>query len=173
MNAYYPGSFYGWPESVRVHHLANIATEELEVGEGTRIDAFVTITGKVKIGKYCHISTGSSIFGSAGFEMGDYSGISPGVQCFTSTEDLSGRSLIQPTVKFGRKPISAPVRMGSHCSIGANSVILPGADIPDGAVSGCLTLIKRKLEPWTIYAGIPARAIGERTRDSLKLAEAA
>lgn len=166
---YIPGTAFGWPESVQVHRLANIATTDLVVGEHTRIDAFVTITGKVRIGRYCHLATGCGIYGSAGFEMGDFSGLSPGVQAFTGTEDLSGASLNQPTCKTGRKPITAPVRVGDHCSIGANSVILPGADIPDGAVTGSLTLIKKPLEPWSIYAGIPARKLKSRTKDSLYL----
>lgn len=166
------GSVFGFPASVLIHPLANLAGD-IELGEFTRIDAFVTITGNVRIGRYCHLGTGCSIFGSAGFEMGNFSGLSPGVQAFTGTEDLSGRSLLQPTVRVNRTPISAPVKIGDHCSVGANSVILPGAFIPEGAVTGCLTLIKKALEPWTIYAGVPAKPIRKRTLDSLKLAEAA
>lgn len=131
------------------------------IGAGSRVDAFVTMTGKVRIGRNCHISTGACIFGGAGFEMGDHSGLSPGVKVHTSTEDVDW-GLMHPTAPCGRHPIEAPIRVGSHCAIGTNSVLLPGAEIPDGAVVGALSLVKERLLPWSVYAGIPAEF--KRTR---------
>ena len=153
----------------RVHRLANLAGN-VTLGVGTRVDAFVTITGNVKIGRFCHISTGACIFGGAGFSMGDYSGLSAGVKVFTATEDVSGDSMMNPCApeKY-RAPIIAPIRVGDHCVVGANSVLLPGADLPDGAVVGALSLVKAQLSAWAIYAGVPARFIKSRSNNVLLL----
>jgi galactoside O-acetyltransferase len=151
----------------QVHRLANIVGA-VEIGVGSRIDAFVTITGRVKIGRYVHIGAGVGIFGANGFEIGDYSGLSPGVQIFTATEDLSGRTVMHPTAPVERPVASSPIRVGEHCTIGANSVLLPGAELPDGACVGALSLVKTKLAPWSISAGIPAQYIKSRSRDVLQ-----
>jgi acetyltransferase-like isoleucine patch superfamily enzyme len=104
--------------------------------------------------------------------MGDYSGISPGVRVFTATEDVSGLSMMHPTVpaKY-RAPTKAPVKIGSHCAVGANSVVLPGAELRDGVVVGALSLVKTKLAEWSVYAGVPVRFIRARSRFALDLQE--
>lgn len=125
----------------------------------------MTLTGRVKIGRYCHISTGASVFGGEGFEMGDFSGLSVGVKVFTATEDLSGEWALHPTLPAHvRKPIAAFIRIAEHCSVGAGSVLLPGADLPEGACVGALSLVKQPLTPWSIWAGIPARLIKLRCK---------
>jgi acetyltransferase-like isoleucine patch superfamily enzyme len=35
----------------------------------------------------------------------------------------------------------------------------------EGAVLGAMSLVKESLEPWSIYAGVPARFIKPRSRD--------
>lgn len=149
----------------KVHILANIAGE-MELGEGSRIDAFVTITGKVRIGRNCHISTGACIFGGAGFEMGDYSGLSPGAKVFTATEDIDW-GFMHPTAPGDRLPMVASIRMGSHCAVGANSILLPGAELPDGVVIGYNSGTRERLTEWSVWAGNPARFIRKRSRGAI------
>lgn len=152
-----------------VHRLANIAGD-VELGEGTRVDAFVTLTGRVWIGRFCHISTGVCVFGTEGVVIGDYSGLSAGVKVFTGTEDLSGEWMMNPTISARyRKSISQPVRIGAHCVVGAGSVLLPGAHLPDGACVGALSLVKSPASEWSIWAGVPARFIRARSRRALEL----
>lgn len=119
----------------------------------------MTITGKVKIGRGVHVGSGAGIFGANGFEIGDYSGISPGVQIFTATEDISGEWIMHPTCPDPdlRRTNGARITVGKHCTIGANSVLLPGAVLPDGAVVGSLSLVKERLSPWAVFAGVPAQ----------------
>jgi len=100
--------------------------------------------------------------------MGDYSGLSPGVKVFTATDDVSGTSMLHPTAPGGRTPIVKPVRIGSHCMVGANSVLLPGAVMPDGAVLGSLSLLKDEAQEWAISVGIPARCVRLRSRECLE-----
>lgn len=153
-----------------IHRLANIAGD-VEIGRGSRIDAFVTLTGTVRIGRRVHISTGASVFGGRGVQIGDYSGLSVGAKVFTETEDLSGEWLLHPTSPPEyRKTVAAQVLIGAHCNVGAGSVLLPGAELPDGAVVGALSLVKVPLHGWAIYAGVPARFIRARSRRALYLA---
>ena len=37
---------------------------------------------------------------------------------------------------------------------------------------GAMTLVKGRVSPWNVVAGVPARKIKERSRDLLKLEEA-
>ena len=52
---------------------------------------------------------------------------------------------------------------------GANSVIMPRNHVPEGSVIGALTFVPANFnfEPWSVYAGIPARKVGMRDREAV------
>ncbi len=56
---------------------------------------------------------------------------------------------------------------------GHGTVVLAGTHAPDGVSTGALTLLtpQLKLEPWTLYVGIPARPL--KKRESKQILEAA
>ena len=152
------------PEGGWVHRLANIVGN-VRIGEGSRVDAFVTITGDVRIGKYTHIGLNCSLLGGSGIDIGDYVGISPGVRIFSGTEDVSGEWVTNPTVPAHlRSPKLQRIVIADHAFIGANAVVLPGAEMGEGSGLGALSLAKHELLPWSIYAGCPALFKGVRTQ---------
>jgi acetyltransferase-like isoleucine patch superfamily enzyme len=53
--------------------------------------------------------------------------------------------------------------------VGANSVIMPDNEIPEGTVIGALSYVPPRFpfEPWSVYAGIRVRLVGRRNRDSV------
>lgn len=53
----------------------------------------------------------------------------------------------------------APVHVGKRCFIGQGSTILPGVTIGDDCVVGAGAVVTRDVEPNTVVAGVPARAI--------------
>jgi acetyltransferase-like isoleucine patch superfamily enzyme len=55
----------------------------------------------------------------------------------------------------------------------ANAVVLPNIRIGEGAVAAAGAVVTRDLEPWTIYAGVPARQIGLRAQEGVLSAERA
>ncbi|MBI1191266.1 MAG: putative colanic acid biosynthesis acetyltransferase [Tepidisphaera sp.] len=59
----------------------------------------------------------------------------------------------------------ADIVIGEEVFIGAKAIILPGVIIGDGAVLGAGSVTSKDLEPWTIYAGNPARPIKKRKMD--------
>jgi acetyltransferase-like isoleucine patch superfamily enzyme len=52
-----------------------------------------------------------------------------------------------------------------HVWIGARAMILPGVRIGEGAVVGACALVTKNVAPYKIVAGVPARSIGDRSRD--------
>ncbi len=68
-----------------------------------------------------------------------------------------------------RNVISAKVTIGKHCLIGTGSTILPGCDIGEGTAIGSMSLITESVNPWSIYAGIPAKKIKDREKEILNL----
>ena len=160
---------YELVNGARIHRLANIVGD-ITIGEGSRIDAFVTITGDVEIGRYTHIGTMVCVFGGGGVKIGDYVGISPGVKIFSGTEDASGEWVTNPTVPERlRNPAVSFIKIADHALVGANTVLLPGAHLPEGACVGAVSLVKHLLSPWSIWAGCPARRIRDRSQGVKRL----
>lgn len=55
---------------------------------------------------------------------------------------------------------SDPITIGAHCFVGTACVILGGSVLPDHSVLGALSLLnKPHSEPWSLYAGQPARRV--------------
>ena len=59
--------------------------------------------------------------------------------------------------------------LGRHTVVAARSIVLPGVTLGEGAVLGALSLAKESLPAWHIYGGVPARDLGERSRDVQQL----
>jgi maltose O-acetyltransferase len=57
------------------------------------------------------------------------------------------------------------VTIGDHVWIGYRAIIMPGVTIGDGAVVAAGAVVTTDVEPYKIVAGVPARSVGERTRD--------
>jgi acetyltransferase-like isoleucine patch superfamily enzyme len=55
---------------------------------------------------------------------------------------------------------SEPITIGGHCFVGTSCVILGGSVLPHHCVLGALSLLnKPQVEPWSLYAGQPARRL--------------
>ena len=58
--------------------------------------------------------------------------------------------------------VVAPVHIRRDVWIGAGAKVLKGSYISDGAVIGAQSLVKGRVDPYSINIGIPVRKIGER-----------
>ena len=159
---------YGIPGVSTFEYTKIIGRENIEFGTNIIIDDFVLIYAKkkIKIGNHVHIASFTSITGGESFTMEDFSGLSSGVRIFTGSEDFQEWGFGNPTIdeKY-RNTKRAPVHIGKFCVIGANSVILPGVTVGEGATVGACSVVTKNLEPWGIYVG--NRKIGERNRESI------
>ena len=60
-----------------------------------------------------------------------------------------------------------PMRLGAYSWICARAVVNPGVDVGAGAILALGSIATKTLEPFGIYAGVPARKVKERSRDSV------
>jgi galactoside O-acetyltransferase len=98
----------------------------------------------------------------------DFTGLSSGVRIFTGSESYSGEWLTNPTIpKEYRGPVRSFVLIKKHAVIGANTVILAGVTIGEGAAIGANSLITRDIQPWSINAGSPARILRQRSKERI------
>lgn len=149
--------------------------ERITIGDSVIIDDFVMLIGgeRTEIGSCVHIGAHASVVGGGECVMGDFSGLSGGVRIYTGNEDYLGGSLTNPAVPAPwRTPVRSYVRLAKHAIVGANAVILPGVEVGEGPVVGAQSLVTRDCEPWTIYAGSPAKPIKERPWERMLKLEA-
>jgi acetyltransferase-like isoleucine patch superfamily enzyme len=55
------------------------------------------------------------------------------------------------------RPCNATISIGTNAWIGARAILLPGAQIGDGAVVGAASVVTTRVPPYSIIAGNPAR----------------
>jgi putative colanic acid biosynthesis acetyltransferase WcaF len=60
--------------------------------------------------------------------------------------------------------IAFAMNVGAYSWICARASVAPGANVGEGAVLGLGSVATRDLDPWTVYAGVPAVKVKERTR---------
>jgi acetyltransferase-like isoleucine patch superfamily enzyme len=159
-------------ENVSVHETAILVDlDRIEIGSHVRIDGFTVLSaagGFLKIGNHVHIASHADIYAGMGVEMQDFVGLSQGGRIYSTNDDYTGGSLTGPTVAADyRKSVGGKVTLERHVVVGSGSVVFPGVTIGEGATVGALSLVNRTLEPWGVYAGIPARFLRERRRDLL------
>jgi len=144
--------------------------ESLAVGDHVRIDDFTVINGRVTLHNHIHIAHFCGLCGGeAGITMEDFTGLSARCSVYAKSDDYTGKSMTNPTVPLAYKPgiIEKPVLIKRHSILGCSSVVLPGVTLGEGVSVGALSLCINDLEPWSIYAGIPAKRVRDRRRDIL------
>lgn len=161
-------------ENVQIDRSCTIIGKEyISIGSNVRIDGYSTIIASsvgVQIGSYVHIGSHCTLAGGAGITMRDFCGLSQGVRIFSKSDDYSGNHLTNPTVPAHLTNVkSGMVTLGRHVIIGSGAVILPSVNIGDGAAVGALSLVTKNLTGWTIYTGVPAKRIRNRSQKLLTL----
>ena len=161
-------------EDVRVSELAIISRPELvEMGDHIAIDAWTYISTQLVMGSYIHIAPSVSIIGGAPalLVMSDFTNIGSGSRIVCATDDFT-QGLISPVVPIEhRTVINKPVVFERYATLGVNCTVLPGVTLGEGCIVGANSLVTKDTEPWTIYAGSPARAI--KSRDKERIIESA
>ena len=145
-----------------------IGLENIEFGKNIIIDDFTLIyaSGKIKIGNYVHIACFASITGGAELILEDFVAISQGCRILTGTDDFIDGGFGNSTIdeKY-RNTKREPVKICKFCIIGANSVILPGVTVGEGATVGANSVVTKDLKPWGVYIG--NKRIKERNKDEV------
>lgn len=144
--------------------------KNIEIGNNVRIDDFCLLSGIIKLGNYIHISAFSALYGKFGIEMEDYTGLSPRCTVFSASDDFGGNFLIGPMVpKTFTNVIGGKVLISKFSQIGAGSILLPGVKVGEGVAVGAMSLVRKDLDPWCIYAGNPIKRIKDREKGILSM----
>lgn len=126
-----------------------------EIGDETKVGAFVEIQKNVKVGKRCKIS--SHTFICEGVTIEDHVFIGHNV---TFINDRYPRATT-PTgeLQTERDWTVEPTFVRSGASIGSSATILSNVTIGEGAMVGAGSVVTRDVPPHTIVCGSPARVV--------------
>ena len=138
-------------ENVRLFSFVN--AYGCEIGDETRVGAFVEIQKGVKIGRRCKISSHS--FLCEGVTVEDNVFIGHGVMFINdkfpraTNEDGSPQTEADWTV--------VPITIKKGASIGSNATILAGVTIGENALVGAGAVVTKDVADGETVAGVPAR----------------
>jgi len=139
------------PENISVHNHVYVGHQtilkgyhrgEMVIGEGSWI------------GQQCFIHSAGNVL------IGKAVGIGPGVKIISSVHDDS--CLDVPVMH--QPLIFAPVHIGDGADIGTGAILLPGITIGEGAIIGAGAVVNCDIEPFSVYAGVPARFLRFRNK---------
>ena len=159
-------------KNVKISDKASIYNaDEIEIGDNSRIDDFCIISGKIKIGSYCHITPMCLLAGGVpGIQLEDFCTLAYGVKVFSQSDDYSGETMVNSLIpKKYKNEKKEKVTLKRQVIVGAGTIIMPGVTIDEGCSIGAMSLIIKSTQPWGIYLGIPAKKIKDRKQDLLFL----
>jgi galactoside O-acetyltransferase len=152
-------------------HSVFVLPEHIHLGSQVIVSEFVWIHGGIAtaIGNFVHVAPYSSVAGGGLCLLEDFSGLGAGVRLITGSEIMDGRGLTNPTVPPAYRAVTRSfVHVGRYAVLATNVIVLPGVTIGEGAIVGAGAIVSRDVEPWTINAGSPARAIAKRPADRIR-----
>ena len=126
-----------------------------EIGDESRVGAFVEIQKDVKIGRRCKVSSHS--FLCEGVRLDDNVFVGHGVMF---TNDKYPRATNPDGTPQSEEDWSVvPTVVEKGASIGSNATILAGVTIGEGAIIGAGAVVTKDVPALTVAAGVPARVI--------------
>lgn len=133
----------------------------IRLGAGCRVShgaILATYGGWIELGERVSINPYTILYGHGGLRIGDDVRIA--AHCV----------LIPANHRFDR--LDLPIRcqgqdkkgitVGNDVWIGAQVTLLDGCEVGDGCVIAAGSVVRGRLEPRSVYAGVPARRIGAR-----------
>lgn len=138
------------------------------IGEGTFVAETAVIIGDVTIGRDSSIWFNAVLRGDVNtITIGDRTNIQDGAVIHTLYDGSPhpSQTHIGNDVSVGHNAVIHGGIIGDNCLIGMGTIVLDNAEIPSGCIiaAGALVLSNSKLEPNSLYAGVPARKIREVT----------
>jgi len=98
---------------------------------------------------------GAEIYNPAPMYFGSHAIVSQGAYLCGATHDCDDPTF--PLLAFSTS-------IGAYAWVCARAVVSPGVNLGEGAVLGLASVATRDLDPWMIYAGVPATRVRERKR---------
>ncbi len=131
-----------------------------EIGENTYLAETAVIIGDVVIGKDCSIWYGAVLRGDVNsIRIGDRVNVQDGAVIHTLYQ--KSVSILGDDVSVGHNAVIHGATIENGALIGMGAIVLDHAVVGEGAIiaAGALVLSGTKVEPGSIYAGVPAKFV--------------
>jgi acetyltransferase-like isoleucine patch superfamily enzyme len=137
----------------------------LVIGSGSEIYDQVVIrfvggSGDIVMGKFCYINPGCVLYSGNGIRFGDYVLLAPGVKVMPTNHAFTSRDT--PIRHQGFMPSRGGIVIEDDVWVGANAVLLDGAQIGRGAIIAAGAVVSGGVPAFEIWGGVPARKIRDR-----------
>lgn len=132
-----------------------------EIGDGTKIGAFVEVQKKAVIGRNCKIS--SHTFICEGVTIADGCFIGHGVVFINDNYPRSVKNdgIMEDDAEWRARFVKT--RVGKGAAIGSNATILGSVTIGAGALVGAGSVVTKDIPAGEVWAGNPARRIRKKS----------
>ena len=144
---------------VVIHHPDLVNLYGCEIGDGTKIGAFVEIQKNASIGRLCKIS--SHTFVCEGVSIEDDVFVGHGVMFIN---DRYPRATAAGGLQTEADWKVVPTRVRTGASIGSGAVIMCGVTIGARAMVGAGAVVTHDVPDDAVVAGVPARVRAQETR---------
>ncbi|MDO9439151.1 putative colanic acid biosynthesis acetyltransferase [Hydrogenophaga sp.] len=126
-----------------------------------------------RIGAGCRIAPSCRVWAPWNLEMGAYSALGDGVDCYSmdritigSKVAVSQRSFLcagsHDVSSLSRPLVTGPIVIEDHVWIAAESMVHPNVVIQEGTVVGARSVVLKDLPPWSVCVGHPCRKVRDR-----------
>jgi putative colanic acid biosynthesis acetyltransferase WcaF len=148
LGSWTPPPLFGWRRILLRSFGAKISPTALVYGS-TRI----WYPANVKIGNYVQIGPRAILYSMAKISLEDYVFVSQGAHLCAGAHDIESPDF---------QTVAKPIQINARVWVAAEAFVGPGVTVGEGAVLGARGVAFRDLEPWTVYAGNPAKPIKTR-----------
>lgn len=111
---------------------------------------------RIRVGSHSTIGDRAFLDGREGLRIGDNVNIGSAVSIYTREHDPQ-------SPWFEEK--GGPVCIEDYAWIASHAIVLPGTTVGRGSIVAAGAVVTKDVEEFTIVGGVPALAIGKRTRD--------
>ncbi len=140
-------------ERVRLSSFVNLYG--CEIGDDTRLGAFVEVQRDARIGRRCKISSHSFI--CSGVVIEDEVFVGHGVVFINDRHPRATTD--QGAMQTERDWKLEPTVIRRRASIGSGAIVMCGVEVGEGAMIGAGALVTRDVPSFTVVAGSPARIL--------------
>lgn len=130
----------------------------LIIRKGTMIKENCILIGNIEIGTDCNILNNTTIDGSGNVIIGNNSHIGRENDIYSHNHDISNKN----TLVNKSEEIFYTTKIGNNVMLFSKVGIMAGIRIDDNVVIAYGSVVTKNCEINNIYAGIPAKKIGER-----------
>lgn len=119
---------------------------------------------RVTFGDNLWLWHGTSVNAENGVEFGEHCYVGERVQILTHSAHIQvflyGREFNEPSMGHAGR-VCGPVKIGSFCFVGPNSVIMPGTTIGRGSLVNAFSYVQGEFPPFSVIGGQPAKRLGD------------